>query len=174
MLLNKLISGIFGFTRLQFGADGKSMSGFTGCLSKAGVGIGSTADEISIAAPNGAGVDFCIDGIAYHLADDASVAGVPGALGTQAADTKCLYLVQVDADGTVTMKKGTEVLTTDVTNGVALHWPDPDDGNCPIGGVEVETVAVTFTVGTTNFSAAGITDTYFDFAMGMPLAPRTS
>jgi hypothetical protein len=150
--------------------------GFTGALSSAGLGIGSTADEISIAAPNGAGVDYAIKGIAYHLADDASVAGVPAALAEQAADTTCLYLVQVDSAGTVSMVKGTEVDNDDLTAETAvLHWPRPSsDAQCPIGAVKVKTVAVTFTAGTTNFSAAGVTDTYYNFAGGMPHVPLTA
>ena len=44
------------------GQDIGKNSGFTGALGKAGLGIGSTASELSIAAPNGAGLDFCIDG----------------------------------------------------------------------------------------------------------------
>ena len=160
---------------LSFGADGKCMSGVTACFSKAGLGIGSTAAELSIAAPNGAGIDFAIDGYCYHLADDASTASVPAALAQQAADTDCLYLVSVNSSGTVSVTKGTEILSADLASGArVLEWPEPVDGKCPIGAVRVTTVAVTFTAGTTNFSASGGTDTYYDFIGGMPLAPLTS
>ena len=40
--------------------------GGTFCLSNAGLAIGSTASQIAIAAPNGAGVDYCIKGISYY------------------------------------------------------------------------------------------------------------
>lgn len=164
---------------MSTGSDGAGQSGPTMCLSRAGLGIGSTAKELSIAAPNGAGVDFAIDGYAYHLPDDASTASIPAALPIQAADTTCLYLVSVDADLAVSVTKGTEIpnaeLTVDSVIGRSvLHWPEPVDGKCPIGAVKVKTVAVTFTAGTTDFDASGITDTYYSFLGGMPLAPLTS
>src|SRR3990167_9892889 len=116
--------------KMSTGSDGAGQSGPTMCLSRAGLGIGSTAKELSIAAPNGAGVDFAIDGYAYHLPDDASTASVPAALPIQAADTTCLYLVSVDADLAVSVTKGTEVpnaeLTVDSVIGRSvLHWPEP-------------------------------------------------
>ena len=37
--------------------------GGTFCLSNAGLAIGSTASQIAIAAPNGAGVDYCSIGL---------------------------------------------------------------------------------------------------------------
>lgn len=147
--------------------------GFTGALGKAGLGIGSTPAELKIAAPNGAGLDFAIDGIAYHAADDATVA--MSAHSVQAADTTCLYLVQLDSVGALTTKKGDEVLNTDLVAGnKVLHWPKPDAGKCPIGAVKVKTVAVTFTAATTDLDASGVTDTYYDFGAGLPHEPLTS
>ena len=160
------------FFRLSFGADGPGLSGRTACYSKAGLGIAGTADRVKITAPNGAGVDYSINGIAYHAADADNIDTGAGAV--QAADTKCLYLIQLDADGALTVVKGEEVLTTDVTAGRALQWPQPSASKCPIGGVKVVTVAVTFTLGTTDFSASGVTETWYDFAGGMPNYPQTS
>lgn len=155
------------------GADLKAQAGQTACFSSAGLAEGTNANTIKIAAPNGAGIDFAVDGYAYHKADTDNIAVTAHAV--QAVSTKCLYLVQITSAGTVSTKKGTEVLTTDVTNGIALHWPDPDDNNCPVGGYKVETDAsTTFTNGTTDLGAAGITDTYYNFAGGMPLGPLTS
>jgi len=67
--------------------------GGTMCLSKAGLVIGDGAKTgPAIAAPNGAGIDFVIDGIAYHKADAATV--LPLSADTvQAADTTCIYLM---------------------------------------------------------------------------------
>lgn len=147
--------------------------GVTMCLSKAGLAIGSTPEEIAIAAPNGAGVDFCIDGIAYHYADDASVANVPAStLDTQAADTTCIWLVQINAAGTVSMVKGDDVLNTDLDDGrAALHWPEPSADNCPIGAVKVKTVGTAFIPDTDAFDESWVTDTYYDFVGGMPARP---
>ena len=150
-----------------------NMAGQTACFAKAGLAEGTNAATIKTAAPNGAGTDYSIAGIGYHKADTDNIAVTAHA--AQAADTKCLYLVQIDSAGTVSTKKGDEVLTTDLTAGnKVLHWPKPDDSKCPIGAYKVATVAVTYTNGTTDLSAAGITATYYDFAGGMPLAPLTS
>lgn len=148
--------------------------GATACFAKAGLAEGTNANTIKINAPNGAGIDYAINGIAYHKADTDNLAMT--ALSVQAVSTKCLYLVQIDSSGTVSMKKGTEVATADLTAGVAvLQWPVPDASKCPIGGVKIETDASnTFTSGTTDLSATGITDTWYDFAGGMPNAPLTA
>lgn len=157
-----------------FGADGQADRGRTACFSRAGLGEGTNAATIVIAAPNGAGVDYAIDGLAYHKADVDNIAVTAHAV--QAVSTSCLYLVQIDSAGTISTKKGEEVLTADLTAGkTALHWPTPDDARCPIGGYRVDTNgSTTFTNGTTDLGAAGITDTYFNFAGGMPSAPITS
>jgi hypothetical protein len=147
--------------------------GGTMCLSKAGLAEGTNANTIKTAAPNGAGIDFVIDGIAYHLADGDNIAMT--ALDAQAALTTCLYLVTVNAAGTVAMVKGDEVLTASLSGGDAvLRWPEPAAGYCPIGAIKIATAAATtFTSGTTDLSATGITDTYYDL-MTIPPQPLTS
>jgi hypothetical protein len=150
----------------HFGADGLANSGLTGSWSKAGLDEGTNANTVKTAAPNGAGTDFSIDGIAYHKADTDNIA--MNALPAQAADTQCLYLVQLDSGGALTIKKGDEKLTTEVAQGQRLQFPLPDDNKCPIGGFKIVTVAVTFTSGTTDLGAGGITDTFYDFIGGMP------
>ena len=147
--------------------------GGTFCWSKAGLAEGSNANTIKTAAPNGAGTDFSIDGILYHKADTDNIAMT--ALPVQAAVTKCLYCVQIDADGAVSLKKGTEVLTADLTAGKdVLHWPLPDAGKCALGFIKVETQSTaTFTSGTTDLGAANIVDTYYD-TFAVPAAPLTS
>lgn len=147
--------------------------GFTGCLSKAGLGIAGTADRVKFTAPNGAGTDFAINGRAYHLADVDNLD--TGAAAVQAANTTCLYLLQLDSGGTLSAVKGDEVLNTDLAAGnKVLHWPQPEANKCPVGAVKVALGAVTFTLGTTNFDAASVTETWYDFAAGMPVEPLTS
>lgn len=150
--------------------------GFTGALSKAGFAIGDGAKTgFSQAAPNGAGLDFAVNGIACHKADSAT--NVPFTAATQQALlTKCLYLIQITAAGTYSTKKGDEVLTADLTAGkTALQWPEPDANCCPAGGVKIACAsAATFTAGTTALDATNVTATYYDFAGGMPSAGLTS
>ena len=156
------------------GQDIAGNSGFTGCLTKAGLGIGSTAAQLSWATPDGtSGVTFVIDGIAYYLADDATQAMT--AMAVQAVSTSCLYLVMFDSSGTMSTKKGVERATADLGATASLQWPQPDADKCPIGGFKVAVNSSgTFTGGTTDLDDATITDTYYDFALGVPLAPQVS
>lgn len=148
--------------------------GVTACFERAGLAEGTNAATIKINAPNGAGIDFAIGGIGYHKADTDNISVTAHA--AQAVLTKCLYLVQIDTDGTVSTKKGDEELTADMTAGKrVLHWPEPDAGKCPIGGYKVALAnAATFTNGTTDHSASDVTVTYYNFLGGMPTAPITS
>lgn len=149
--------------------------GGTMCLSSAGLAIGDGAKTgPAIVSPNGAGIDYIIDGIFYHKADAATVLPLTAATA-QAALTTCLYLMQVDSSGTVTSVKGTEVLTANLTNGVdVLRWPVPAAGKCPFGAVKVVTAAATtFTPGTTALDAAGITETYYNLST-VPVNPLTA
>jgi len=148
-------------------------AGFTGSLSKAGLGIGSTPAELSIAAPNGAGVDFAIAGIAYHLADDGTVA--MDAQAVQADLTTCLYLVLLDSAGALTVVKGIEVLTADLAAGITVvQFPDAPADLCPIGAFKVVTSGGTYTGGTTSLADGAVTDTYYDFGGGVAGGPLTA
>lgn len=143
--------------------------GGTFCLSKAGLKIGnSDAKDVDIAAPNGAGVDFVIDGVLYHKADTADIPVVVTdedgtAVSTQAALTTCLYLVQLDSSGNLTTVKGTEELSTELAAGdKSLKYPAPTADTCPIGWVKIVTEATTFLCGTDDFSKSLVTDTFGD------------
>jgi len=141
--------------------------GGTFCLSKAGLGIGSTEKQVSIAAPNGAGVDYCIKGIMYHKADAATVAITAG--DVQPVLTTALYVVCLNSAGTLSTVKGGEALS-----GGILHWPEIDEDLCPIGAIKVALAdAATFTPGTTDLDASDVTATYYDF-FAMPVAPLTA
>lgn len=135
-------------------------AGFTGTLSKAGLSEGTNSATIQIAAPNGAGCDFAINGIAYHKADTDNIAVTAHAV--QAANTTCLYLVQIDSSGTISTKKGTAV-----SNGSdeALVWPAPDADRCALGGYKIVNAGSTYTNGTTDM---GSLETWYDFGAGGP------
>jgi hypothetical protein len=143
---------------------------FTGCFSKAGLVDGTSAATIQIAAPNGAGIDFAINGIAYHKADTDNIAVTAA---TQASGTTCLYLVQINAAGTVSTKQGNAVATADLgVVGGALQWPQPDANNCPIGGYKIKATAA-YVNGTTDQGTGNLVD-YFDFIGGLPGSPEST
>lgn len=151
--------------------DINTLSGMTACFSKAGLAIGSTPAQVAIAAPNGAGVDFAIDGKAYHKADAASSALT--AQVNQAPSTTCLYLVCLNSGGTVSSVKGEEVANADVPN-IGVQYPDVPVGVCPIGAIKVTTSSTAggYTQGTTSLAAANVTDNYIDFIGGIPSRPE--
>lgn len=146
------------------------LKGITACLAKAGLAEGTNANTIKTNAPNGAGTDYAINGIGYHKADTDNIAMT--ALAQQAALTTCLYAVWLDSAGTVSMTKGTEVLTAKLASDEAvLAIPADQDGKAMIGLIKIATAAATtFTSGSTDLSAAGITATYYD-TIGGPVRP---
>lgn len=71
----------------------------------------------------------------------------------QASDTTCLYVYCLDAAGAVTAYKGVD------DSGV---YPAIPDGVAPFGVAKVSTVAATFEMGTTSYSASGVTSVFKD------------
>jgi hypothetical protein len=145
--------------------------GGTICLSKAGLAISSNTAKAKILAPNGAGVDFAINGVLYHVAEAADLVVFTAA--TQAALTTCLYLVSIDSANTITVTKGTEVLDTAIAAGAVIRWPTPPVNTCPIGAIKVSSGAGVFTAGTTALTGGTVTVTYYDL-LTVPVAPLTS
>lgn len=148
--------------------------GGTMCLSKAGLAIGGTGkNDLDIAAPNGAGVDFAINGVLYHKADATDIAITAAA--EQAVLTKCIYLVCLNSSGTLSTVKGTERLITDLTAGAkVLDFPTPVADTCVIGYFTISLAnAAVFTAGTTNLNASDVTAAYVDL-LSLPVAPLTS
>lgn len=127
----------------------------TVCLSKAGLAEGTNSGTIQIAAPNGAGIDYAIEGVLYHKADTDNISLTAGT--EQADGTTAYYLICIDSSGTVSSVQGTE----------GGDLPEPTSGTCPIGAIKVVTDGAAFTAGTTDLGAGTVTDTYYDF-MHMP------
>lgn len=144
-----------------------SPGSFTGALGNAGLAEGTNAGTFQTANA----IDYAVKGLAFTKAATDNIDFT--AAEQQAVGTKCLYLVQIDDAGTVSTKKGVEVDASDHDEGlVALNWPAPDADQCPLGAIEVETDgSTTFTADTTDLGASGITDTYHDFAGGVPDRP---
>jgi hypothetical protein len=146
--------------------------GGTMCLSRAGLAIGGTTTKAKILAPNGAGVDFAINGILYFVgeADDLVVFTA----NSQTALYSCIYLVCINASNTITTVAGTQVLTADITSGkTPLKWPVPTANTCPIGAIRVDAGASAFTAGTTALTGGTVTVTYYNLLL-VPDTPLTS
>jgi len=165
----------------MYNLDSEMVRGGTVCLSKAGLAEGTNANTLKTVAPNGAGVDYCIDGIMYHFTDRDNL--VMTACALQTLLYSCLYLVTMNATSLadtvngLTVVKGTQRLTADVTSGKhPLFWPQPTAvTECPIGGFRIDTTTVAFTSGTTDLAAivAAGTVTYYDL-FSIPTDPITS
>lgn len=151
----------------------RTLEGIYAVFSKAGLAEGTNAGTIKILAPNGAGVDFAIDGLAYHKADTDNIAMT--ALAVQADLTTCLYGVDINAAGAVALCKGTEVLTATLTaQADVLRPPEVPSGYVRLGLMKIVLSGGTFTSGTTDLSGTGVTDTFYDFIGGGPVRPFTS
>ena len=144
--------------------------GGTLCLSKAGLVVGTTTSKAQIVAPNGAGVDFAIKGILYHVGEADNLVVLTGSVQTILYTR--LYLVCIDSANTITVVAGTEVLTADLASGKSvLPWPVPTADTCPIGAIKIVATSA-FTPGTTALGT-GNTVTYYDL-FAVPDAPLTS
>lgn len=80
----------------------------------------------------------------------------------QAVSTYCLYLVSINASGTVAITKGTEVATDTAV------LPALPASSAPLGYIKIVTDgSTTFTSGTTDLGAAGITETFVDLGVAL-------
>lgn len=139
--------------------------GATMCYGKAGLAEGTNAITLQILPPNsGVDISYSINGLMYAKATTDNIAMT--VLGVQADLTSCYYLVQINAAGTVSIKRSTEYLTTDIAGTkYQLEWPRPDALNCPIGGFKAVMSGDTFTCGVDDITGlTGETFTYYDFA----------
>ena len=102
---------------------------------------------------------YAINGRPYTAAtgtDEAlTVLDAYGGTNVQAADTTCYYVLLINAAGVEYVVKGKDDETDDLPG-----YP-PFLYTC-FGVIKIVTVAVTFTIGTTSFAAAGVTDTFYD------------
>lgn len=148
--------------------------GGTMCLSKAGLAIASSDKaKLYMNAPNGAGVDFAINGTLYHKTTANELAVTAAVI--QPALYTCLYLVMLSTSGTVTTLKGTQVLTAGLSaEDEVLKLPQATADTCPIGYFKVVTAGTaTYTAATTGLNDSDVTTTYVDL-MTIPPSPVTS
>ena len=117
----------------------------------AGLAEGTNANTIKFANA----FSFSIAGVTYLKAVTDNIAMTAAA--QQAISTFCMYLVTLDSAGAVTITKGTELGTDTAV------LPARPANQAVAGAFKIATDgATTFTSGTTDLGAAGITDTHYD------------
>jgi hypothetical protein len=120
-----------------------------------GLAEGTNAHTLKIAAD----CTYSINGIDYtkDAADNIAMT----ACVEQAINTYCYYLVSINKTGSVTVTKGTSAATS---ADAAIALPALPADSAPLGTILILTDAThTFTSGTTDLSAAGITATIRDW-----------
>lgn len=145
------------------------LKGVTFCTGKAGLAKGTTSGTIKTANA----INFAIDGYGYTkgATDNIAVTALP----QQAVSQTGIYAIWIDTGGNVSVTQGSVVSTADLAAGnVALKHGNDQSGKCLIGLWTVVTDAThTFTAGTTDPNATGVTSAFYD-VMGGTVRPRTT
>ena len=162
--------------------------GLTVCLGAAGLAEGTNANTIQIAN----NITYVIDGRFYtksatdniaisysgpsvYQAAAGGVQAVNGGFSGGVNGSTRLYLICLNTSSAVSIVPGKIVDTAELTAGrVSLEFPAAPNGVCPIGALRVALTAGTaFTPGSTDLSASGVTDTFYDLA-DVPALPLTA
>lgn len=145
-------------------------SGITMCLSTVGLAIGSTASQIA----RGTAASASINGVIVALGTDATEPltiepgtglnpTAPNSFVSLAAGESCAFLVTVDSAAVMRVVQGPIVQgVLGSGNGIVCPLPAAPANRAVIGAVKVEAATAAFVPGTTNFSAAGVNDYYFN------------
>lgn len=163
-------------------------SGLTMALNSGGLAEGTAANSIQIATA----INYIIDGRFYSKAitDDIAISysgpavyqaaaggvqNVNGSFTGGVNGSTRIYGIYLSTAGAVSILPGPIVDSAELAAGrVALNWPDVPAGVCPIGGLRIAlTAGTTFTPGSTDLSASGVTDTFYNLA-DMPANPLTA
>jgi len=126
----------------------------TQCFNAAGLAEGTNANTFKTTNA----ITYTIAGVRYTKGATDNLAFT--AASQQATDTNCIYLICINAAGTLSTVKGTAVAAAS-----AATCPSPGSASlCPIGWVHIATAsAATFTAGSTDLGASNVTDTFVDF-----------
>lgn len=127
----------------------------TRCFGKAGLVEGTNSATIKVTNA----VNYCINGVAGLFAATDNLAMT--ACAVQPISTYCKYLISTALDGTtVTTTKGNHAATA----ALAL-LPELPASHAPLGYFQILTDgSTTFTSGTTDLGASGLTETYVDLS----------
>lgn len=170
-------------------SDNLSLSqGATLALNSGALAEGTNANTIQIATA----INFVIDGQFYSKAITDNIAiSYSGATVYQAAaggiqavnggftggvnGSTRIYGIFLSTAGAVSILPGPIVDSAELAAGrIALPFPTAPRGVCPIGALRIAlTAGTTFTPGSTDLSASGVTDTFYNLA-DMPAAPLTA
>jgi hypothetical protein len=170
-------------------SDNLSLSqGATLALNSGALAEGTNANTIQIATA----INFVIDGQFYSKAITDNIAiSYSGATVYQAAaggiqavnggftggvnGSTRIYGLFLSTAGAVSILPGPIVDSAELAAGrIALPFPTAPRGVCPIGALRIAlTAGTTFTPGSTDLSASGVTDTFYNLA-DMPAAPLTA
>ena len=162
--------------------------GLTVALNSGGLAEGTNANTIKTTAD----INYTIDGRFYSKSTTDNIAiSYSGATVYQAAaggiqavngaftggvnGSTRIYGIFLDTAGAVSILPGPIVDSAELAAGrVALPFPDAPKGVCPIGALRVAlTAGTTFTPGSTDLSASGVTGTFYNLA-DMPATPLTA
>ena len=148
----------------------KLSQGGSFALTAGGLAEGTNANTYQTANT----ITFVTDGVLRSKAATNNVAFSAGH-ATVPVSSSCLYLVCLDSGGNFSTVAGRAVLTADVTAGTAsLQWPAAPVDVAVVGAIRVDTNAsATFTPGSVDLSASGITDTFYDL-FAVPTKPLTA
>lgn len=127
------------------------------CYGSAGLAEGTNAATIQTANP----IHYSIAHRNYVKVATDNIALTAAA--AQADGNECMYLICINAAGTVSSVKGTEALI-----GAGVTLPAVPADVVPIGAIKVATDGAAFTAGTTDLGAAEVTDTYYNLARWVP------
>lgn len=119
-------------------------------------------------------ITYVVDGVFKSKGATDNVAFSSGH-SVVAASSSCLFLVCLDGSGNFSTAQGKAALTAAVTAGTAsLQWPSAPADVAVVGAIRVDTNgSTTFTPGSTDLGAAGVTDTYYDL-FAVPTKPLTA
>ena len=125
----------------------------------------STTDNIAIS----------YSGASVYQAAAGGVQAINGGFTGATGGSTRIYLLCLSTAGAVSIVPGPIVNTTELTAGrVALPFPDAPIGVCPFGALRVAlTAGTTFTPGSTDLSASGVTGTFYNLA-DVPATPLTA
>ena len=138
------------------------------CFTAGGLSIDASANDVE----TDNAVTFTVKGVFYSLSAITAIdiSGLTGLSTTALADGKTqIFGFEASTDAsTVTVVYGAQVTTADITAGTAeVSWPRASTTDHTVFGAVkvVNASSADFVLGTTNLSAAGITDTYYDISL---------